>query len=107
MSVLFEADVLGLIDTVAPGLGGAGPFRGRIDYVLGTEDRALTIEVAVTTDVGLAAQRFLPGAAVLIGGGADVVQPGYGLVEGDRLGGAGAPGLVIEAEDEALSLIHI
>jgi hypothetical protein len=102
--VLFEADELGLL-AAALGSGGgrAGPFRGQIDYVLGPDDRALRIEVRSTTTVGVAGNRFLPGVALLIGGGAELVQPGYGEIDEDRPGGSGLPAIVAEARDEALA----
>lgn len=102
--VLFEADELGLLAAALGGGGGrAGPFRGQIDYVLGPDDRALRIEIRTTTNVGVAGNRFLPGVALLVGGGAELVQPGYGEIDEDRPGGSGLPAIVAEARDEALA----
>lgn len=102
--LLFSAAPLGLLDTVAPGASRARALRGAVDYVLGPADRALRIEVRVTTEEGTAAAAFTPGVGVLIGGGMELCQPGVGLLGEDEIGGAGLPALLAEGADEALAV---
>ena len=101
--VLFDAAPLGLLETVVPGLGGPGEVRGQLDYVLAADERVLRVEVSLTTREGRASTLVRVGALALLGGGAEHVQPGVGVLDADRLGGAG-PRLSAERSDGALAL---
>lgn len=101
--VLFDAAPLGLVETVVPGLGGPADVRGQLDYVLSADARVLRMELAITTNEGLASTLVRTGALALLGGGAEHVLPGVGVLDADRLGGAG-PRLVAERADGALAL---
>lgn len=101
--VLFEDAPLELVETVAPGLARPSNVRGRIDYVLAPDERALRIEIDVTTREGDASTVMRTGMLALLGGGQEEVQPGVGVLDRDLLGGAG-PRLVAERSDGAIAL---
>jgi hypothetical protein len=87
--VLFEDEAIGLIETVAPGAARPVHIRGRVDYVLRPDEDALDIEVEATTERGFATARGSFGLLALLGG-CELVQPAYGVVDDDHLGGAGS-----------------
>ena len=100
--VLFEDAPIGLVQTVIPGLVRNLRLRGRIDYVLRADEQALRLELGLTTAEGVASGGAPVGVLALLGG-AEEVQPGYGLVDDDALGGAGTI-LVAEREDAAIAI---
>ncbi len=103
VSVLFDAAPLELVETVAPGLARPSNVRGRIDYVLLPDEPTLRVEIDVTTREGDASTVMRTGMLALLGGGQEEVQPGVGVLDGDRLGGVG-PRLVGERSDGAIAL---
>lgn len=101
--VLFEDAPLELVETVAPGVARPSNVRGRIDYVLAPDERTLRIEIDVTTREGDASTFTRPGFLALLGGGQEEVQPGVGVLDGDRFGGPGTR-LVGERSDGAIAI---
>lgn len=100
--VLFEDAPIGLVETVVPGLARPVRARGRLDYVLRAGESALRLEIALTPSVGVANGVARAGMLALLGG-QEEVQPGWGLLEGDAIGGEGRV-VVAEREDGALAI---
>jgi len=100
--VLFEDAPIGLVDTVLPGIGRAVRLRGRVDYVLRPDEPALRVEIAVTTQAGLARSGAAIGVLALLGGG-EHFEPGQGVLDDEHLGGAGDT-VIVERPDGALAV---
>lgn len=100
--VLFEAAPIGLIDTVLPAGGRPVRLRGQLDYVLRADEDALEIEMALTTERGVARASTAAGVLALLGG-MERWQPGYAVIDEDHLGGAGQS-VVGERDDGAIAI---
>ncbi|MFW6087112.1 MAG: CehA/McbA family metallohydrolase [Myxococcota bacterium] len=72
--VLFEMDVVGLLAAVVP-VAQPAAVHGAIDYELGPDERVLDVTVRLTPNEGQESVELAPGFGLLVGGGADLVQP--------------------------------
>ncbi|MAT24179.1 MAG: hypothetical protein CMN29_04290 [Sandaracinus sp.] len=101
--VLYELDELGLIAAVlGSGVARVPPGYGAIDYELAPDEPVLRVRIRLAAAEG---PRVVgrPSMVALVGGGAELMQPGVGVL-GDSPGASGRPVLVGEGAGEAFAL---
>jgi hypothetical protein len=73
--VLVEMEVVGLVAAVVP-IAQPARVYGAVDYELRPDDPVLRVTVHFTPVDGVESERFVPGYAAVVGGNADLLQPG-------------------------------